>query len=94
MAGPSVVTVGTSTAPWTIVATAVEEGHIWILDNGPSAYYQTWVDTGDAAPTGAGPLEERVRIIGNHMPIASQPGRLIDVYLYCVGEEGKVRVDE
>lgn len=95
MAGPSIVTVGRSTTPWTLVAADIEEGHIWILDNAPSGYFQTWVDTGDAAPTGVPSIELRVRVIGNHIPIASQPGRRIDVYMYCTGtEDGKVRVDE
>ncbi len=53
-------------------------------------YYQTYRDTGDAAPTD---LTEAVSILNKEKSIIISSSSPIDVYIYCKGEAGKVRVD-
>lgn len=72
---------------WTKVATNVTTGFIHILDNSPSAYYQTYRTTGGAAPTG---LTEAVKFDGS-MEIKSSIG--IDIYVWAQSDIGSVRVD-
>ena len=72
---------------WTKVATNVTTGYIHVLDNSPSAYYQTYRTTGGAAPTD---LTEAVKFDGS-MEIKSSVG--IDVYVWANGDIGSVRVD-
>jgi len=86
MAGPSIIEVGISA--WVKVADAVQQGHIWIMDAEPEAFFQTWVDAGDPAPTD---MSTARKIDGNHLPISSS--RDIDVYMICQGVSGKIRVD-
>lgn len=73
---------------WTKVATNVTTGNIWKTDKSPGKYLQTHVLTGAAAPTGTG---IGVAIVGEGMAIANTVG--IDVYIYCLGADGEVRVD-
>lgn len=88
MAGPAAVSVATT---WTLVAQNVETGVVYKIDNGPM-YHQTWVDTGDAAPTGN---EGFATPIDGDRAYINSPGRPIDVYLKCSGSgtPGYVRVD-
>lgn len=72
---------------WVLVASNVTSGIISILSDSPSAYYQTYRDTGGIAPIG---LAEIVTINDFLQISASAP---IDVYIYCTGSNGSVRVD-
>jgi hypothetical protein len=86
MPNPNLVSCPADT--WTKVATNVTTGNIWIADKSPNKYLQTYVLTGQAAPAGTA---IGIAIVGDGMPIANTVG--IDVYIYPIGELGKVRVD-
>lgn len=86
MANPNLVACPVDT--WTKVATNVTNGNVWISDSSPGKYLQTFVLTGQAAPTGTG---IGIAIRGDVIPIANTVG--IDVYIYCIGAAGEVRVD-
>ena len=84
MANPLLITITPANA-WQKVATNATKGQIIIKDrSGPNAYYYTYVETGDAAPTGIpiGNIFDDVLEIDNSIGI--------DVYVYAVGAVGKV----
>lgn len=72
---------------WTLVAANKTVGFIHIKVISPSAYYQTYRDTGGGAPT---LVSEGIPFKGSLQISASAP---IDVYVWCKGAEGSVRVD-
>lgn len=89
MADPTLVTC--TADAWKKVATNVTAGTIHIKDRaGVSQFLQTYRATGGIAPAGS-PGQEAVLISGDSIPIAAPAG--IDVYIYCVGAAGVVRVD-
>ncbi len=85
MADP-VIVVCTANA-WTLVAQNVIAGQIWKTKTGPF-YHQTYVMTGNPAPTG---LTKAADFQGDVMDISAQAA--IDVYLYAQGEAGEIRAD-
>jgi len=93
MAAPTVVTCAANT--WTKVATGVIAARVWIMENGPNAYFHTYVATGGAAPTdlskaAIAPMGDR----DNAQPSFEQDfGELSDLYVYARGAAGSVRVD-
>lgn len=72
---------------WTNVATGVTQGAVWI-QNTKATYMQMFKLTAEAAPT--------EQSDGSHMGLPgmsiSAPSA-IDVYIWPVGDDGKVRVD-
>ena len=69
---------------WQLVATNITSGNFIIKSSGPSAYYYTYVDTGDAAPTTT-PIGNRIdREISFSNSVAS------DFYIYCAGAVGVI----
>jgi hypothetical protein len=87
MASPSIVSC--PAGAWTKVADNVTAGVVYVFSNEPQ-YLHTWRDHGDPAPTliteGVGMNEG---IEGNRIEM----DRAIDVYVWCVGAAGSVRVD-
>lgn len=75
---------------WTKVATGVVTGQVWRMIS-TERYLQTYRLTGDAEPT---EKEEGVAAFldGNDRETISS-AELIDVYLYSISENGRVRVD-
>lgn len=72
---------------WTKVATNQTTGVIHILKTDPGKYLQTYRDTTGVAPTlitEGVPFEESLQI-------SAAAG--IDVYVWCIGKAGSVRVD-
>ena len=88
MSNPSVQSITKNT--WVKVATNVFSGIIHKLSESPSRYIQTYRLTGAAAPT---TLAEGVRAFLNDNPEIIKSDVGIDVYIYCFGENGSVRVD-
>lgn len=72
---------------WTKVITAQVSGRIHVLNDSPSAYYQTYRLTGESAPTD---LTEAVKLT-NTLEMSSTAA--IDVYVYAKDKAGSVRVD-
>jgi len=72
---------------WTKVASNVTMGNVW-KKNSLAEYYQTYRTAGADAPTNR---EDGVVFNDLMIPISAQAG--IDVYIYCHGQDGKVRVD-
>lgn len=76
-----------SEGAWTIVATNQTTGVIHILSLSPDKYLQTYRDTGGGAPTLINegvPFKELLQI---------SAAAAIDVYIWCIGGDGSVRVD-
>lgn len=74
---------------WQKVATDVTTGQIHIVNTGPDSYSQTYRVTGNSPPT---LFDEAVRMHwGTAQNISSSSG--IDVYVYCKGKDGKIRLD-
>ena len=75
---------------WKKIATNVTSGMVRKVDTSPDKYLQTYRDTGGAAPT---LLTEGfpVFVESDSVPISSNIG--IDVYLWAIGSDGRVRVD-
>lgn len=72
---------------WVKVATSQIAGFVYILNDKPSAYYQTYRVTGQSAPTDlseAVPFTDFLKI---------EATAAIDVYVYAKDENGSVRVD-
>ena len=69
---------------WQKVATAIKKGNFIVKDSGPSAYYYTYVDTGDAAPV--------TTPIGNIINKEIELNNSVDVdfYIYAVGAVGVI----
>lgn len=72
---------------WTKVATAVTQGVVHIVD-GQASYLQTYRETGGAVPTAR---TEGVSIVPPGERIGAPVA--VDVYVYCTGHAGRVRVD-
>lgn len=77
---------------WEKVATNVTSGLVHAL-GGPNRYFQTYRDTGGAAPSSSESNRalEAVPFSGITETISSTAG--IDVYIYCSKDGGRVRVD-
>lgn len=76
---------------WTKVATNVTSGQIHKWNPQPQEYLHTYRATGGAAPTDKA---EGVRIfIGDNISESISASAGIDVYLYPITENGRVRVD-
>jgi len=87
MANP--VTVLCTEGVYTKIATNVTSGIVHKLLTGP-VYKQTYRLTGQAAPT----LEtEAALMFENSMSEEISADAAIDVYVWCIGAAGKVRVD-
>ena len=86
-ADPSLIVV--TKGAWQKVATNVTTGQIHIKNNSPDSYFQTYRITGTSAPT---VLDEGVYMPwGKMQTISSAAG--IDVYIYCKGKDGRIRLD-
>lgn len=72
---------------WTLAASNVSTGTIRILNTAPHAYFQTYRDTGGAAPTDK---SEAVPLCDGDLISGSVP---LDVYIWAEAEDGSVRVD-
>ena len=79
---------------WTKVATGVTTGQIHKKSEQPQEYLHTYRDTGGAAPpnTEAG-KEQGVPIFLNGVSELISATAGIDIYVYPVSSDGKVRVD-
>jgi hypothetical protein len=93
MANP--VIVSCSEGQWTEVATSITTGMLWTdvwadINNKKHgvSYFQTYRITGDPAPIST---NEEVSVLEKGMPISSTDP--IDVYIYCSGGNGSVRID-
>lgn len=85
MATPVLITVPKDT--WTKVLTNVKLGNVWIIDNA-AEYYQTYRDSGDAAPT------SDAEAVWLPRPGAGVESSIdIDVYILTRKTDGVVRVD-
>jgi len=73
---------------WTIVATG-DSGQIHKMINGPN-YLQTYRPTGGGAPT---LRSEGVLIFENYISADISFGAIADIYIWCEGGAGQVRVD-
>lgn len=85
MADP--VTVPCPEGAWTLVATNQTTGIVHVLKTDVDTYFQTYRDTGGAAPT---LINEGVPFT-ELLQISAALG--IDVYVWCKGNAGSVRVD-
>jgi len=75
---------------WVLVAENVTSGQLHRLEKSPNLYLQTYVDTGDAAPT-----DDNTAVpvfVGGESVIISNVSA-IDVYIKAVGAAGAVRAD-
>jgi len=88
MANPVLIPVPANT--WTKVADNVTEGIISIKQWQPSRYYQTYVDTGDPAPSGDQNYSTSVVTNSPEIVITATAG--IDVYMFCYQYDGEVVV--
>lgn len=88
MANPVKVSLTENT--WTIVASDVISGLITIKKWQPSRYYQTYRVTGDPAPTGD--QNEDTSTVTNGQEVSIAATEPIDVYMYCVDQDGEVVV--
>lgn len=76
---------------WTKVATNVTSGQIH--DKASRAvYFQTYRTTGDPAPLNTD-LTDAVPIFNEDKSVVIANSTAIDVYIHCIGEDGRVRVD-
>lgn len=86
MADPVIVALAADT--WTIVATGVTSGQVWIREKPPIRYLHTYVMTGNPAPTDN---SKAVPFYNEMIPISASAA--IDVYVKAVNVAGEVRVD-
>ena len=89
MAAP--VVVSCTVNQWTLVATAVTSATIHRLSVSPGLYRQTFVLTGEAAPTDDSTAALMFSDSPNEEVVVS--GAAIDYYVKAVGAAGSVRVD-
>ena len=76
---------------WTKVATAVTSGIVHKIKSQPYNYLQTYRLTGEAAPTDKA---DGVRVFENDIDFVEIAATVpIDVYLYPVNADGRIRVD-
>ncbi len=85
MADPAVISCPAGV--WTKVVTNKTTGIIHIMKTDPDAYYQTYRDTTGGAPVD---LTGAVKLVS---PLQISAGAGIDVYVWCKGKAGAVRVD-
>lgn len=89
MANPAIVSCTANT--WVKVATNVTSGKIYRLKKKTATYLQTYRLTGQAAPT---TIEEGVEMfLPDNSPELISASAGIDVYVYCIGVIGSIRVD-
>jgi hypothetical protein len=74
---------------WTKIATAVTTGQIWRAQS-IAGYLQTYVPTGDTAPSDRGEGAKLFADGDNEKIDSSDP---IDAYVFATGTAGRVRVD-
>jgi hypothetical protein len=86
MANPVVVDCVADT--WTLAASSVTTGHIYIKSNVPRMYRHTYVKAGEAAPTDE--LTSHAFLKESRSISASAP---IDVYIKAVDAAGKILVE-
>lgn len=72
---------------WTLVATNVQSGNIWITKSGVEYFHSHRVH-GEDGPEG---VSEKAPMGKPGLPIRSAVGR--DIYIYCANKDGVVRVD-
>jgi len=83
MTTPALVDITPANA-WQKVATGITSGRFIVKATGPAAYYYTYVDTGDPAPTTT-PIGNRIdQEISFSNSVAS------DFYIYCAGAVGLI----
>ena len=87
MADPALVTCPADT--WTLVASSVTEGYVYIKNTQPNTYLQTYRDAGNAAPTDDSTAEY---MINPGAPISATAP--IDVYIKAVATAGEVLVKQ
>jgi len=87
MADPVLITCPADT--WTLVAEGVTTGIIHRKQT-DVVYLQTYRDDGELAPT---TRDEGVQIFINSISEIISAAAKIDVYIYAVGKDGRVRVD-
>jgi hypothetical protein len=75
---------------WVKVATGITTGQIHFRSTAPDACWQTYRDTTDPAPT---LQSEGVRVQLQESYDVSAAAA-IDVYIWCDGADGQIRVDE
>lgn len=76
---------------WNLIATGVTTGMVHRKSEEPNLYFQTYRLTGEAAPT---TLDEGIKLFINSVisePISAVAA--VDVYVWPVGSNGRVRVD-
>lgn len=88
MANPAIVECTADT--WVKAATAVKTGMIHRLTRKSATYLQTYRLTGGAVPTS---INEGVEMFENSNSESISNTVDIDVYIYCIGVTGSVRVD-
>ncbi|MCP4568347.1 MAG: hypothetical protein GY841_12285 [FCB group bacterium] len=88
MANP--VIVATPAGEWTKIVTGSKNADIYVMSGSPTQYIQTIRDTGETAPDAADKLAEGVTM-DEFTRLDSAVER--DVYIWCVGSDGIVRVD-
>jgi hypothetical protein len=83
MTTPALVAI-TPAGAWQKVATNITNGRFIKKKSGPDAYYYTYVDTGDAAPT--------TTPIGNAFDdeVELNNSVAVDFYIYCNGAVGQI----
>ena len=88
MANPTVKTILANT--WVKVATNVNVGNIKKMSRKPKKYLSTYRVTGGSAPTELSNGDPIFVGFGNNQEVIE--GSAIDVYVYAIGRNGKVRV--
>ena len=83
MTTPALVSITPADA-WQKVATGITSGRFIIKATGPKAYYYTYVDTTDPAPTTI-PIGN---IIDREIGFSNSDS--MDFYIYCVGAVGVI----
>lgn len=77
---------------WTKVATNITTGQIHKMKEAPFSYIHTYRTTGGDAPGGG--IEEGVKIfLGHTISEVVSFVAAIDLYIMCIKESGRVRVD-
>ena len=89
MADPALIDI-TPKDTWIKVATAVATGQIYRKSGGN--FIQTIRDTGNPAPPNS-PLTDQAPILEKSDTAIISSSNAIDVYIMCIGEVGKIRID-
>lgn len=75
---------------WVLAAEAVTAGAIHRLSRAPTSYLQTFVKTGEAAPTDN---DDAAQLFYSDSFATISSNTAIDVYVQAAGKDGSVRVD-